>query len=139
MYGTQVTVVPKQDQLATLAEWESIDQYRSLIAMSPINTKARQYPYIPSTETNPSSFLLVSSVPIQGPLQLIYMDGLSDAGLPHTRGTKGIVLPVFDLWNPNGKTMTHELVVQMVYEILGISSGNDGRKAICTGKVDGSS
>ena len=71
MYGTQVTVVPKQDQLATLAEWESIDHYRSLIGMSPINTKARQYPYIPSTETNPSSFLLVSSVPIQGPLQLI--------------------------------------------------------------------
>jgi len=110
MYGTQVTVVPKQDQIATLAEWESIDHYRSLIAMSPINAKARQYPYIPATETNPSSFLLVSSVPIQGPLQLIYMDGLSDAGLPHTRGTKGIVLPVFDLWKPNGKTMTHELV-----------------------------
>jgi len=103
-------VVPKEERLATLDEWESIDQYRDLVSRSPINKNARLYPYIPAAETQPSSFLIVSPVPIQGPLQLVYLEGQSDAGLPHTRGTHGIALPVFDLWNPNPKTMAHELV-----------------------------
>ena len=110
MYGTKVVVVPKEERLATLAEWESIDHYRDLVSRSPINKRARAYPYIPAPETQPSSFLIVSPVPIQGPLQLVYMEGQSDGGLPHTRGTHGIALPVFDLWNPNPKTMSHEVV-----------------------------
>ena len=50
------------------------------------------------------------TVPVEGPLNLVYLDGQSDSGLPHTRGLKGIALPVFLLWDPRPDTIQHEIV-----------------------------
>ena len=75
-----------------------------------LNMKARGYPYLQTKEVVPSSKNMEFEYPLKGPIQVVYLDGKSDAGLPHTRGKTGIALPVFLLWHPSEKTMRHELV-----------------------------
>jgi hypothetical protein len=102
------------DPQATLLKWSLEDSYYEKMTgiCGSINKKARGYPYLASTENpkQPTSFFMESQVPIQGPLTLVYLDGRSDSGLPHTRGLTGIALPVFLLWNPSETTLDHELV-----------------------------
>ena len=75
-----------------------------------MNMKARRYPYLQTKEVVPTSKNMDFEYPLRGPIQVVYLDGKSDAGLPHTRGKTGIALPVFLLWHPSEKTMRHELV-----------------------------
>jgi len=101
------------DAKNVLNSWSSEDSYyEKMPNTSPgkINVKARGYPYIASPEGKANDFSMTTTVPIEGPIQIVYLDGRSDAGLPHTRGKKGIALPVFLLWNPSEKTLQHELV-----------------------------
>ena len=76
----------------------------------PMNIKARRYPYLQTKEAKFTSENMEFEYPLKGPIQVVYLDGKSDAGLPHTRGKTGIALPVFLLWKPSEKTMRHELV-----------------------------
>jgi len=98
----------------TIQHWSLEDSYYELMSRStagPLNKKSRKYPYIPSTEKpSQKTFSMKCQVPIQGPLTLVYLDGRSDSGLPHTRGLTGIALPVFLLWAPSETTLNHELV-----------------------------
>ena len=75
-----------------------------------VNKRARKYPYIPSSEGKVTTRSIKVTVPIKGPINILYLDGRSDSGLPHTRGLTGIALPVFLLWNPSDKTIQHEIV-----------------------------
>jgi len=94
-----------------LDKWFEEDHYTQMNGVShDINKKARVYPYIPSLEGSAEKRYIDFSLPIQGPIYIVYLDGRSDSGLPHTRGTSGIALPVFLLWNPSEKTLHHELV-----------------------------
>jgi hypothetical protein len=103
-----------------VSKWEEEDgYYRSMddsgpaVPAGPMNRKARKYPYLEMSEFTLGANLSVkkpSNIPIEGPLTVVYLDGRSDAGLPHTRGMKGIALPVFLLWQPSEKTIQHEIV-----------------------------
>lgn len=102
------------DQAPTIIKsWASEDSYyegmQNGIA-GPLNQKARKYPYVASSEGKATHFSLTTPVPIRGPIKVVYLDGRSDAGLPHTRGKTGIALPVYLLWNPSESTLDHELV-----------------------------
>lgn len=102
-------------QRGNLKRWEDEDGYYTTMSDSvsgPINVKARRYPYLETTEYNLGGSLGIqkTSVPIKGPLIVTYLDARSDAGLPHTRGLKGIALPVFLLWQSSDKTIQHEIV-----------------------------
>ena len=111
--SVEIQVVPKSQIQTLLQEWESEDNYYNGIQKSvaaSINQKARKFPYIQSSETNSENMVLEINVPISGPLKIIYLDARSDAGLPHTRGKRGIALPVFLLWHPSEKTLHHEIV-----------------------------
>ena len=112
-YEVQIGVPPKSQIKSVLANWEREDKYYSGIAdsfASEMNIKARGYPYLESSENSAQSMTVKTSVPIEGPVLIVYIDGQSDAGLPHTRGKSGIALPVFLLWNPSDRTIQHELV-----------------------------
>ena len=63
-----------------------------------INRRARKYPYIPSSEGKVGTRSIKVNVPVVGPIKILYLDGQSGSGLPHTRGLTGIALPVFLLW-----------------------------------------
>jgi hypothetical protein len=106
------TVDPSRvDQI--LGAWEKEDSYYSGMKNSvagPLNMSARGNPYIGSREATAKSETVAFEFPIQGPIQIVYLDARSDAGLPHTRGKSGIAMPVFLLWHPSEKTMRHELV-----------------------------
>ena len=97
-----------------LTEWENEDGYYKSIndsVASSVNMRARRYPYLETSDNqNMTSFTVKTDVPINGPLTIVYLDGRSDAGLPHTRGLRGIALPVFLLWQPDNKTIQHEIV-----------------------------
>jgi len=93
--------------------WDKEDFYYKGMETSiagPLNKAARRYPYYESKEAKVISENMDFEFPIKGPIQVVYLDGKSDAGLPHTRGKSGIALPVFLLWHPSQKTMRHELV-----------------------------
>lgn len=113
MYEVTLKVVPKDQIDNILKEWANEDSYYSSMDISvagPMNKKARKYPYVQASETSVNSFKVRTSVPIEGPLNIVYLDGRSDAGLPHTRGKKGVALPIFLLWEPSSKTIDHEIV-----------------------------
>ena len=101
-----------------IQRWEQEDRYYRSIRESvsgKLNMAARQYPYIESSEnTVTRKEVDVKGIPLSTglPYDLVYLDGRSDAGLPHTRGLHGIALPVFLLWNSDNseKTIRHELV-----------------------------
>jgi len=111
---TKVEISTSSNPEKTLINWSLEDSYYGKMSglAGPINQKARPYPYLASTENPKSivSFSMETPVPIQGPLTLVYLDGRSDSGLPHTRGFTGIALPVFLLWKPDQTTVDHELV-----------------------------
>lgn len=112
-YEVKIFVAPKNEIKGILNRWEGEDSYYSGMEDSvagEINKKARRYPYLESSETQATSIVVKSPVPIEGQVTLVYLDGRSDSGLPHTRGKSGIALPVFLLWNPNDRTIQHELV-----------------------------
>ena len=112
-YDIQLVTPDKSEAKAILGNWEKEDRYRAGILnsfASELNTKARGYPYLESSETRVASTVVKTDVPIEGPVTIVYIDGRSDSGLPHTRGKSGIALPVFLLWNPSDKTVQHELV-----------------------------
>ena len=95
--------------------WEQEDFYYTSMKSSiagPLNKKARGYPYLQTAETKAGSTQVEFPfpLPLTGPIQVAYLDARSDGGLPHTRGLRGIALPVFLLWHPNEKTIHHELV-----------------------------
>jgi hypothetical protein len=106
------TVDPSRaDQI--LKAWEKEDFYYSGMKRSiagPLNMAARGNPYIGSSEAAVKSETVDFEFPLQGPIQVVYLDARSDAGLPHTRGKSGIAMPVFLLWHPSDKTTRHELV-----------------------------
>jgi hypothetical protein len=98
---------------AIIAAWDKEDFYYKSMETSiagPLNMSARGYPYLQTKEAKATSENFEFEYPIKGPIQLVYLDGKSDAGLPHTRGKTGIALPVYMLWKPSDKTMRHELV-----------------------------
>jgi hypothetical protein len=110
-YSVRVTIPEKKNIDSIFSSWETEDHYYTSMLSGEageVNSKARQYPYLQSAESNPVSFMVKSDVPVNGPVTLVYLDGRSDAGLPHTRGKTGIALPVFLLWEPSEKTMRHE-------------------------------
>lgn len=110
----------REDAKHVIAGWEKEDGYYTTMNASvagKINRVARHYPYLESSENKAISVTrtLDIGVPVltSEPYDLVYLDGRSDAGLPHTRGLRGIALPVFLLWNPINnaeKTIRHELV-----------------------------
>jgi hypothetical protein len=110
----KVEIKVASDPNATLTKWALEDSYYEKMTgiAGEINKKARDYPYIASTEipSTTKSFFMETQVPIQGPLTLIYLDDRSDSGLPHTRGLTGIALPESLLSNPSESTVKHELV-----------------------------
>lgn len=96
-----------------LFSWEREDKYYSGMDTSlagPLNKKARSYPYLPSVEGKTRETTVEFPFPLDGPINIVYLDGKSDAGLPHTRGRTGIAMPVFLLWHPSQQTLRHELV-----------------------------
>ena len=98
---------------ATIAAWEKEDFYYKGMETSvagPLNRAARGYPYLQTKEAKGTSENVEFEYPIKGPIQVVFLDGKSDAGLPHTRGKTGIALPIYLLWNPSDKTIRHELV-----------------------------
>jgi hypothetical protein len=102
-----------QDAVKQIKSWENEDSYYSVIEKSTCslaNTRARPHPYLQTNEAKPTTQVVKVPVPIQGPIQIVYLDARSDAGLPHTRGKTGIALPIFYMWNPSEKTIQHELV-----------------------------
>jgi hypothetical protein len=103
----------KSDTRHVFSRWEQEDKYYTGMPKSDagmLNMKARRHPYLETSESKPLSMLVNSDVPVQGPVTLVYLNGQAEAGLPHTRGSSGIALPVFLLWSPNDQTMRHELV-----------------------------
>lgn len=109
----KIIVIPKEQQRSMLERWEREDSYYSGMSKSfagDLNKKARKYPYVGASETEVSSMIVKTDVPINGPINIVYLDGRSDAGFPHTRGMNGIALPIFLLWHPSEKTIQHELV-----------------------------
>jgi hypothetical protein len=105
--------VSGNDSATILKQWELEDTYYERMingTAGEVNRKARRYPYIGSPEGKTGLFSMKTKVPIQGPIKIVYLDGKSDCGLPHTRGKTGIALPVFLLWDPSEKTLDHELV-----------------------------
>jgi len=106
------TVSPK-DAPEIIKSWDQEDFYYSGMKKSiagTLNIAARGSPYLQTSEGGGGTQQVKFDLPLQGPIQLVYLDGRSDAGLPHTRGKKGIAMPVFLLWHPSEKTLRHELV-----------------------------
>lgn len=96
-----------------LNKWEKEDSYYSGMKTTicgPLNMIARKNPYLQTKESKHLTYNFDFTFPLNGPLQIVYLDPRSDAGLPHTRGNTGIALPVFLLWHPDEKTIRHELV-----------------------------
>ena len=112
MNKVTLETVGSQEGKALIESWQKEDHYYNFdgVIGGELNKKARAYPYIISSEGKAFKQVVKVSVPIQGPLKILYLDGRSDSGLPHTRGLSGIALPVFLLWNPNEKTIQHEIV-----------------------------
>jgi len=109
----RINVIGASEAKEVIQEWEQEDNYYGGMKESvagDMNQKARGYPYVLSSEGKAGSMMISTSVPIEGPLNIVYLDGRSDAGLPHTRGQRGIALPVFLLWNPRPDTLNHEIV-----------------------------
>jgi len=115
-YQVRINIINYLDARSVIKGWESEDGYYKDMddaLAGEVNQKARGYPYIPSSEGKAGTMMVSSKVPIDGPLNIVYLDGRSDPGLPHTRGLKGIALPVFLLWDGGdkaSKTLDHEIV-----------------------------
>lgn len=113
MPSVNLRVVGSDQAASVLQEWSKEDEYYEGMkkgVAGEINQKARRYPYLASSEAKRSEFSMETPVPLEGPLEIIYLEGKSDSGLPHTRGQKGIALPIFLLWKPSESTLQHELV-----------------------------
>lgn len=109
----QLETVDPKNATIIVKEWEQEDSYYSGMKTSisgPLNMSARPNPYIPTGEAVKNTEHVKFDLPLEGPIRVVYLDGTSDAGLPHTRGKKGIALPIFLLWHPSEKTIQHELV-----------------------------
>jgi len=94
-------------------KWEREDSYYSGMhgaLCGKLNMAARGNPYSPTREGIAKKEVVNFEFPLQGPIQIVYLEPTSDAGLPHTRGKTGIAMPVFLLWEPSEKTTRHELV-----------------------------
>jgi hypothetical protein len=112
-YEVRIITVPAAEANAVISGWESEDGYRKAMTTlvgGEVNSKARKYPYVASSEATASSMIMKSEVPVNGPLQIVYLDGRAEGGLPHTRGKAGIALPIFLLWKPSMDTLDHEIV-----------------------------
>ena len=110
-HDVRINVIPKSEAQTVIAAWNREDRYHEMNSIArELNQKARSYPYLASSEGVAATMNVRTTVPIDGPLNLVYLDGRSDSGLPHTRGLKGIALPVFLLWNPRSDTLQHEIV-----------------------------
>ena len=72
-----------------IKSWDKEDFYYKGMLTSvagPLNMKARGYPYLQTKEVTATSKNMEFEYPLRGPIQVVYLDGKSDAGLPHTRG-----------------------------------------------------
>jgi len=114
-YQVRINIIGAGEAINVIESWALEDNYYG--SMKPeksvageVNQKARGYPYIQSSEGKTGTMVVKTAVPIEGPLNIVYLDGRSDSGLPHTRGRKGIALPVFLLWDPRPNTLNHEIV-----------------------------
>lgn len=109
----EIQTIDAKSAPSILSIWEKEDLYYSGMKKSiagELNMKARGDPYIQSSESATKVNKISFPFPLNGPIQVVYLNPSSDAGLPHTRGKTGIAMPVFLLWEPNEKTMEHELV-----------------------------
>ena len=98
---------------AVLSRWETEDSYYSGMKNSiagELNMKARGESYVQNSESASTVTTIPFSLPLNGPIQVVYLNQLSDSGLPHTRGKTGIAMPISLLWEPSQKTIEHELV-----------------------------
>jgi hypothetical protein len=111
----RINIIDAADARAVIDGWALEDNYYGNMdpeksVAGELNKKARGYPYVQTSEGKAATMMVNTTVPIEGPLNLVYLDGRSDSGLPHTRGLKGIALPVFLLWDPRPETLDHEVV-----------------------------
>lgn len=112
-HTVEIQIIGSSDASSVIGAWEKEDKYHAGITnavANEVNMAARKYPYVKSSEAVGSTMTMNMNVPVKGPLQLVYLDGRSGAGLPHTRGKRGIALPVFLLWIPSESTLRHEIV-----------------------------
>lgn len=113
MVRVNIQTIDSTEAKSTLFSWEKEDKYYSGMNTSiagSLNKRARSYPYLQTPEGKVKETTMEFQFPLEGPIRVVYLDGKSDSGLPHTRGKTGIALPVFLLWQPSEKTMRHELV-----------------------------
>ena len=92
---------------------ESRDKYRW--SLNEINKKARAAPYVvwrTSVKEAPDGFTFKLPCPYDTSVytNIVYLDPKSDAGLPHTRGQYTICLPGYMAWDPNFRTLHHEVI-----------------------------
>ncbi len=109
----ELQTIDARHAYGVLSKWETEDSYYSGMKKSiagELNMKARGHPYLQSGEGSAKVQHVDFSFPLNGPIQLVYLNPSSDSGLPHTRGKTGIAMPIFLLWEPSDKTMQHELV-----------------------------
>jgi hypothetical protein len=113
-YDVKINVASYWNASRIVESWESEDGYRGLLKdkymAGSINMRARKHLYIPSSEAQTDVLTVTTEVPVKGPVHLVFLDGMADAGLPHTRGMSGIAMPVYLLWKMDYKTLDHELV-----------------------------
>jgi hypothetical protein len=108
-----IQVLGQDESKNTLVSWEREDSYYSGMKTNlagDLNIRARGFPYLQTKESKPSTITVDFEYPLEGPIQIVYLEPRSDSGLPHTRGRSGIALPVFLLWHPSDQTIRHELV-----------------------------
>jgi hypothetical protein len=109
----EIQTIASKQAPQVLSKWEKEDKYYSAMKTSvagELNMKARGNPYLQSGEAKAKVEQVDFSFPLNGPIQVVYLNPSSDSGLPHTRGKSGIAMPVFLLWKPSEQTMQHELV-----------------------------
>jgi hypothetical protein len=113
-YEVTIHVADFKDANDILKQWESEDKYhtymKDIYVGGSLNRRARRQLYIPSSEAKEDTFRVKIDVPVNEDATLVFLDGMSDAGLPHTRGTSGIAMPVYLLWKMDYNTLHHELV-----------------------------
>jgi hypothetical protein len=123
-YEVTIRVADFKDANNILKQWESEDKYYTNMKENYVggllNRRARKQLYMPSSQAKEDTFRVKIDVPVNNDATLVFLDGMSDAGLPHTRGISGIAMPVYLLWKMDYNTLHHELVhlSQKQYEDL---------------------
>ena len=114
MKAVKLTFHTPEEGVDLLKAWDDEDEY--IRSRNQINTLARRKTYyLVSPENSFKSDFSHVHVPQWlpldgGPIDVVYLDPIADGGLPHTRGKRGIALPLFLKWHPDARTLRHEIV-----------------------------